>query len=265
MNKLRMVGTGLVGIEHLTFSALSHLKASKHVLLFFAPEGWKEVIQSIGKSFEEIDDLYRDGAQDLDNYDRIEAHVYESLALHHDVALCIPGHPRVGVTITGRFDASKSVRAFELAVVPAISSFDTMINDLELDPLRRGASVVDANLLILFDYNLEPAMDHFIYHVCSIGTSKTHISDATKESSIEFLKEKLLRHYATDHIVKLVRSRHHKSMAGAETIDMAIGSLEQLLPHITFSSTLYVPAASLRRERLNTDFLARFHAPANVE
>src|SRR3990167_6942591 len=75
-----------------------------------------------------------------------------------------------------------------LHVLPGISSFDTMINDLCLDPIEEGSCIVDANRLILYDYDVDTCLNYFIYHVCSIGNSNTDYKSPVSRNAVDFLK-----------------------------------------------------------------------------
>jgi hypothetical protein len=158
------------------------------------------------------------------------------------------------------FQKDQATHNFNLSVCPGISSFDTMLNDLSLDPLEQGTCLIDANLFVLLNYRLEPLMNYFIYHICSVGTTRTHISDAAKDNHVHFLKTTLLGYFPPEHRVRLVSSSSHQP--GTSTIvEVELAALETILDQVTFTSTLFVPGMKPGKERINTEFLAALRQP----
>lgn len=101
--------------------------------------------------------MYEDGGIDVDNYTRIIQYISDALTECEHVGLIVPGHPRVGVTIVQLLQKSSQDKAFTFHCYPGISSFDAMINDIGIDPLEEGVSILDANRLIIYDYAMDPA------------------------------------------------------------------------------------------------------------
>src|SRR5262249_42271153 len=127
------------------------------------------------QNVESLGPLYQDGAHDEDNYSRVIAKIEQEAGRFSRVAVLLPGHPRIGVTIVQRLSHRPDVKT-----LPGISSFATMLNDLAVDPLERGSVILDVNRLLLYDLKIVPELDHYLYHVCSIGSSATNFSDPSK-------------------------------------------------------------------------------------
>lgn len=108
------------------------------------------------RNFIFLTDLYVDGVTDTANYHAIYDKIIELVKIHKTVALLVEGHPRIGVTIVQWMAERESELPFKIEILEGISSFDTMINDLAIDPLERGTALLDANRLILFDITLDP-------------------------------------------------------------------------------------------------------------
>lgn len=223
--------------DHLTVGALRLLSRAR-VILSIGVEHSTLFAQSEARLVS-LDDVYYEGASDNDNYARIIERVRPHLETPGLILLLVPGHPRVGVTITHTLEKLCAEQQIGFHCEPGISSFDTMLNDVALDPLDRGTFVADANRLLLFEQPPNPIFGTFIYHVCSVGTAKTHIQDPSVSNRIDLLVRLLLRAYPPHHRIWLLRSETADLPAARDAV--ALDELTSAMSMITFATTLYVP------------------------
>ncbi len=258
--KLTIVGQGIRAFEQITLEGLAALQSCKKVL-YLSVNGDDENLEFLRKwniqNFENIKALYEDSALDQENYQRLLDKVIEETQKEENVSLLIPGHPRVGVTLVKWLENQKAKLNLDLIVLPGISSFDTMINDLGLDPLEHGAQMLDTNRVLLFDYQLETCLDTFLYHVCSVGVSHTHLSNASQNNAIDLLQSHLEKFYPASHTVYLLTSNIDVN-GSATSVSFPLKELTEQLPKIHFGSTLYIPA--LRAKKINKSFLQLLRA-----
>lgn len=252
MHRLSIIGMGTKGSSQLTLEGLTRLRECKKIFSFY--EGDLKIFFSAHniKHFESISDLYTDGGIDTENYQRIFDKIVTSIPVYSDVSIVVQGHPRVGVTFAQWFSQKKSDLSFEIEVIPGISSFAAMINDLELDPLERGSVLLDANRALLFDFDLSPFLNYFIYHICSVGTKNTHFTNPARENRLDLLKKYLLKYFPKEHKVTLIKSATSLTSTCSK-IKFPLTDLENWIDKITFASTLYVPACQV--VKINNDFL----------
>lgn len=167
--------------------------------------------------------------------------------------MLVPGNPRLGVSWIDDLEKSKHDGLIQLRIVDGISSFDTMITDLGRDPLEKGTVIIDANRLLLYQLKLEPRMDYFIYHVCSVGTTKTNYSNPSLDNRIDLLKNCLLKSFPPNHEAILVQSGMVPGK-GKILTTCSINELENITSKITFSSSLFIPG--LQRSTKDNEFSA---------
>lgn len=253
MHTLRIIGAGIKGIDHFTYEAIAHCKNTKQILLLGTIDGINRFFLENNLFFEDISAYYENGALDSDNYRKIKAKVLDELKTHHDVVLIVLGHPRLGVTIVQEFQQEKLRHNFQLHVMPGISSFDTMINDLAMDPLEEGTAILDANRLILYDYHMDPCLNYFIYHVCSVGNSYTDYEAPEANNATQFLKQKLLKHFPYGHKVFLVTSTGTNNDTST-ILQGTLHQIEQLFKNVTFASSLFIPAILPKKSQINQEF-----------
>lgn len=249
--KITIVGLGIKGCSQLTLEAVAALRTAKSVLVLAGNPVVKGLAE-LGIPSRSIIALYHDAAVDVANYARVADATIAEAKLKEDVALVIPGHPRVGVTLSSWLDQKLPALGIELAYIPGISSFDTMLVDLTRDPLERGSCILDVNRLLLFDLSLETGIDLYLYHVCSIGNARTDFKDPVARNQAALLQEKLLRTYPATHEVILIGSPQREG--GAPTLHRGpVGDLTALLLKVTFSTTLFVP--SIRPKKVDRRML----------
>lgn len=169
-----MAGLGIREIDQLTLESVAALRRAGLVLCVpTTGDGALERLRELGaKRVEDLRPLYRDGAVDLDNYKALFRRVVSACRQHEEVCVLLPGHPRVGVTITHWLEQARDRLRLRLRVLEGISSFGALINELTIDPLENGAAMLDANRVLRLDQPLSPLIDTFIYHVCAGGVRR---------------------------------------------------------------------------------------------
>jgi hypothetical protein len=242
---LRVIGYGMNWRGHLTLEGLAEIRRCRAILYLPTIRGEiEEVLNELNiTNHEDISALYCDGDIDTENYRRIYQRTMLAVRQFGDVGLLYPGHPRVGVTPVQWFRVSCRASGIRLTVVPAISSFDTMINDLERDALEFGSVLVDANRMLDRNIPLISSLDYYIYHVCAIGTSRTNLSDPLKDSAWPKLVEHVKQFRKPEHPVMLIQSAAADYLSST-CLTETVGSLFKIGEHIGFGTTLFVPAQS---------------------
>lgn len=241
--KLSLVGRGIRPFEHLTLAGLRALREAD-VVLGIEPDvaAWSELAEEFElPCIERLDFLYRDGATDDENYKSFFMFIQDICGLYKHVALVIAGHPRLGVSIASWLSSPDVKKLITLEVIEGISSFDTMFNDLQIDPLERGTCLVDANRLLLFQYPLNTQIDTFIYHVSSVGNSRTDTLDCTQRNDIPQLQEYLLQFYSAEKFVSLCQASNFKNHS-SQYKNIRLGELEAFSKSIDTGTTLFIPA-----------------------
>jgi hypothetical protein len=246
---LTIVGAGQ-SAAHLTVEALSALKMAQIIFdltganLDFGSLEIKAPTRSLMP-------LYKDGAVDQRNYDDIKVEVLQHVNAGMDVLLLVQGHPLLGVTLSSIFNHE----GYRPRFISGISSFDSMITDLRIDPLEEGTVLLDVNRFILYNYVLDPCINHFFYHICSIGNQRTNYSNPTSGNMVDVFRDKLLRFYDGSHPAVLVSASISDVPEGWQSHG-SIGELGELLHGVTFDSSLFIPARLPEKSRLDLQFLS---------
>jgi hypothetical protein len=250
-----IVGSGIRGTIQLTLEAIERLRAVEEVLFF--PSGdldadWLACVARVSCATDLSSD-YLDGAVDTDNYARIVDRVVAAARSRGEVALLMPGHPRVGVTLTNLLEDESALPDIRVRAIEGVSSFDTMLNDLRRDPLLNASLVIDANRLLYYRYRIDPRTDCYVYHVCSIGTRRAHQRTPWRDNKLELLRDYLLGFYPRDHPAVLVQSGVG---SGTEPLlhSGVVGELALLKSRLTFGTTLFVPGVTPAATEVDPSF-----------
>lgn len=256
MARLIVGGLGVRDLRQITLETHEWLQRAD-VVLYLGPDvpSHLEQLKAWGsRGVRSLVSLYVDGDVDENNYRRLYDAVVRTASENAVTVLLVPGHPRVGVSVVQRLEKQRAELPFDLEVMPGVSSFDTMMNDLGLDPLERGSVLIDANRMLLYGTRWDPSMDCYIYHVCSVGTRRVHVSDARKDNAWHLLKERLRAIYPPDARVELVSSPT-RSVDGTRRSSATIDSLDTLLHDVDFDTTLFIPGR--KPQQIDRGFLLR--------
>lgn len=242
MKTLHIIGRGLSPIHHLTLQGLRALKSSEKIFGIEPDQASWNIIQEEFqfKDIIDISNLYQCGVKDQDNYNNFLSFITRTLEISDTVALLIAGNPRFGVSFVQML-TQNPIPGVKIQIIDGISSFDVMFNDLAIDPIEQGTSLIDVNRMLLFKYQLEPATNYFLYHVCSVGTNQVHFNDASTNNKIELLENHLLKFYSGDKKITLCQASNGSTDPGLyQTFELK--TLSKKLNEISFSTTLFIPA-----------------------
>lgn len=251
---LTIVGLGVCPAKHLTLAGISALSDADVVLLLHQnPDELIQLVPALaGKTLVEMESSYQKGQRDLSNYERWMGLIQDNLSLHSNVVVALPGHPRVGVTLLQWLEEHPPADTL-IVVQEGISSINTIINQVAMDPIERGCALLEANRILLFRQAINPEINNVIYHVCSVGTNKTNYHDATVDNRLELLVEHLLQFYPPEHEVILCQSSEVNEGNDFQ-ISTPLAKLVDTRGHVNFSTTLVIPAIAPK------DFDERFLA-----
>lgn len=251
MAKINIIGRGIDPAKHLTLSAIKLLQKSDKIIGIEYEKGfWNELRNEFNiPEIEDISHLYSTDDVDINNYFRFIDLVLDYSLTFSNLALLIPGHPRLGVTFIELLK-EQAPKTTEFEIIEGISSFDVMISGLNLDPLEQGSALLDANRMLLFRYNLEPAISYFIYHVCSVGNPITNFINPSEMNRIDLLKKYLLNFYDKNKEIYLCRMSNG-ILERSSIKNYMVSELES--SQFDFSTTLYIPAN--KPSQIDWDFL----------
>lgn len=240
---LYIVGLGIVSVRQITREAESAMRSSNEILYASDAIGIDDFLRQL---CERVTEVYvstlREGEDRRSKYDRIAALVLEAALDHPPVSFAVAGHPQVFVYPTQQILAVAEHLGLRVKVLPGISSFDTMIVDLQLDPGTQGVQMFEATGLLLQQRPLHPDIPCFLWQV---GSVETRLFTRAKSVPERFtrLQNYLLKYYPADHRVKIVYSSSHP-LAMSFVLEFPIDQMHLHAADIHPGATLYIPPAT---------------------
>jgi uncharacterized protein YabN with tetrapyrrole methylase and pyrophosphatase domain len=242
---ISIVGLGMVAVRQVTREVEAALRRSREILYLDHGFGVREYLEGLCPHVTDLYPLsYRDNEPRLDAYDRMSAAVLCTALDHAPVTFAIYGHPTVYVYPTRQITRAASYLGLSVEVLPGISSLDTMLIDLGLDPGLDGLQMYEATEALLRERPLQSDVPCLLWQV---GVVESSLYSRAQSSPERFrrLQRYLLRYYPAAHRVQVVYTSGHPLVHS----EVASCSIDELPEHLAIASpvaTLYIPPAEVR-------------------
>lgn len=255
-----LVGTGIMSVWHLTREAEACMRASSQVFLVDPGFGIAEYIAGLGPAVHNLIDEYHDRQSRLDTYRTMAARVVAVAMEEPPVSLVVYGHPTLFVYPSTLI--RKAARLLDLRVHTAagISSLDTMLIDLDLDPGMNGLQIYDANAVLVERRKLDPEVPCLLLQVDAVE-SAFHTVAASRPSRFRRLTEHLLQFYPPEHVVTNIRSSSFPIFE-PELIRFELQRLGNEFADKRLGGTVYLPPS--RHPDFDEDLAREIYDPLHV-
>jgi len=154
------------------------------------------------------------------------------------------GHPWVYCYPTALIRQAGLLLDLHVEVFPGISSFDTMLVDLDLDIARNGIQMYEATDLLLRRRPIQNDVACVIWQPTVVG-DPTYRRDPHTLEQFTPLQEYLLRFYPADHDAAIVTTKTHPLIRSVVQ-RLKLGTLAMELEKAPQVGTLYIPALTER-------------------
>ena len=195
--KIIITGSGIKSLSHMTVESLAAIEQADIVLYLLNESILAQWVEEKAKQSESLEELYFSEALRQDAYKKIAGHVLLSSELHDNVCLVVYGHPLLLSNSVGYLLKQVDRDRVNVLLLPAISSLDCLLCDLEVDPLY-GCFSIDATELIYKNKMLDNTNHLILWQIGMINNSDTdsHSESITGLSSLQNL---LLLYYDANH------------------------------------------------------------------
>jgi precorrin-6B methylase 1 len=238
-HELFILGSGMFTHRQMTAETIEALERADVVFHLTMPDVHDFLVGRCKKVIDLID-LYRNGEVNADVYARIVDTVLAAAKRHRRVAYLVLGHPRLfdrsALTLVERAPAD----GVTATVLPAVSAFDAMLNELDIDVGETGLQMFEANRLKIYEHALSPSVPLLLFQIGFFGTRVLTRGSVSREERIAPLVEYLLRFYPPRHRALVLECRIAERHAGLREWT-ELRRLPELVPRLTYNSTLYVP------------------------
>jgi uncharacterized protein YabN with tetrapyrrole methylase and pyrophosphatase domain len=239
---LYAIGIGLDADAHLTNEARRALRSSSTVFALTPDAGDLDLLRAVNPSARLIDlcQFYEGRTDRPSVYDAIAEAVVQEANPYSNVALVVYGNPMFLVSAVERLLSLARQKRIPTKVIPGISSFDTVLADLQID-LGYGVVLIDATLLMVSKLKLDPRLPILIFQVANVGSNEVE-RGAIPIDRLRSLLGVLAATYPPEHECKLVVSRKSIFEDGY-VVEGSISNLaDKACINLSDRPTLYVPA-----------------------
>lgn len=234
-----LLGSGIKGTLHFTVETVQALRACRRVFVLHPDQGVIESVREHCAQVEDLASLYNGQTLRDDVYHGISRRLVESALGSAPIAFLVHGHPLFLVSATEYTLDLAERHDLRVSVLPAVSSFDTLLCDLRID-YGYGVQIFDTTTLLKAGWTPNPQVPLLLFQLAST-LNRAVISGDPDQEALCPLIGLLGPLYGADHRVQIVWSSAHILEASSIT-ELPIRELATADFELWRRPTLYVPA-----------------------
>lgn len=166
---LVIAGFGIKFLSHLTWETDKILKNSDKVFYLANDKMYPEWVKSINKNTESLHAIYFSKSMRIDAYYLIKEKILAGLNNYNNVCFVIYGNPVFLVQVTSLIANAARMEGHTVHVLPAISSFDCLLADLNINPGEGGMQLFEARELLVYKKFIDISAHIVIFQPAAIG------------------------------------------------------------------------------------------------
>lgn len=258
-----VVGHGME-IGDLSRKAEDALKKSKKIFYVAGAYGLEESLKKIAPNaqIQSLLPKYKEGQPRKKTYDDMASTVLNAALTNSPVSFLTDGHPLYFVLPTRQALKGAEMLGLNVKIIPGVSSLDTMLCDLRLDPGTQGLQVYEATDVLLRQRVLQPDVPCFLLQVGAIE-SVLFSTAPSKPERFEQIRDHLLQFYPEDHEIKIVLSSNFP-LLDSKVISFTLGKMCEAYKDLNPGVTLYIPPVTSKRIQ-NNDLLEQLNRKEHLE
>lgn len=239
MADIYLLGSGIRGTLHFTNESRQALRACRAVFVLHPDTMVLDYVRAHCEHVHDLSTLYQGREIRQDVYRTIADTLVEEASAAGPVALLVHGHPLFLVSACEYTLEQAALKGLNAAVLPAVSSFDTLLCDLGID-YGYGVQIFDSTTMIENSWHPNPAVPLLVFQLAT--TCNRHVVLGKPTGAVLGpLVEHLLPVYGPEYGVRVVHSGA-SLLEGTEIIDLSLSNLASETIDLERRPTLYVPA-----------------------
>ncbi|QDP73711.1 hypothetical protein FOG18_13715 (plasmid) [Legionella israelensis] len=246
MNKLFIAGCGIKFLSHMTHEVQAIIQHSDCVVFLVNDPAMKKWILENSKKAISLDSIYFGSKLRKNSYDSICQEIIRVTKLHKSTSFITYGHPLFLSNLSKQLieKIEEKYPSVLVEILPGISSLDTMLCDLRVDPVNGGLQAYEATDFINSHYQIN-SDSHLILWQIGIAGIQTIVQDeeelidnCQKKQALLKIQQKLLSIYQETHPVTLYVASIYPSIP-FKKIDIPLFKLDGV--NIPRLATAYIP------------------------
>jgi uncharacterized protein YabN with tetrapyrrole methylase and pyrophosphatase domain len=242
---IAIVGLGLVGIHQMTREVEDTLRRSRHVFVTDTADGVVSYLETLCPKVTTLATRRELGVHRILVYHRMASEVVAAALAEAPVCFASYGHPTVYCYPTTLIQRAARILDLRTVVLPGISSLDTLLADLSIDPGDDGLQIYEATDLLIRHRPLQPDVGCVLYQAPIVLEANNRIPGKHSLENLRLLQNYLLKFYPRDHTAVFVLSKTHP-LLDTLTQRIPLERLAETLHRNANLGTLYIPPAKHR-------------------
>lgn len=234
---LIIAGLGIKFLSHLTKETEKIIQESDKVLYLANDILFPEWIGITNKNSESLDDLYFAKCNRSDSYHLITQKILAELEHYKNVCFIIYGNPNLLVQVTSLVTSAAENNGCEVYTLPAISSLDCLLADLNINPGAGGMQLFEATELLVYRKIIDVTSHVVIFQPAAIGQVGHTRNQKLREKTLELLSNYLCEFYDGNHQVIIYEASQYPNKK-PKVINVLLKNISKA--KISSKSTIYI-------------------------
>jgi uncharacterized protein YabN with tetrapyrrole methylase and pyrophosphatase domain len=236
---LYLLGAGVAFPDHLTVQTIDILSACERIWTNLPDARMSTLPVDIREKCTSLWPLYQDGRLRVENYRDVTQAVVRGVESARPVAWLTPGHPMIFDSVSKALLQAARSRKWNLSVVPAISSLDTLLAEVAYDPAS-GLTIHDATGLVRRKIPLVASNALILLQISVFLSDRAHVTMKQSGPDLGPLRDHLVKYFPATHKCAAVRSA--SALAEPPRITWTVlNDLPSLPVDVVVGSSLFVP------------------------
>ncbi|WP_394542832.1 hypothetical protein C1N73_33260 (plasmid) [Priestia aryabhattai] len=232
-----LAGSGIMGAMQMTRETEAKLKTCDIVYVLHYDNSLYKFVESLGVKTVDASEFYKDGQDRTEVYRRIADSIIQDAKIQQ-VGFLVHGHPLFIVSTSEYLIQEAKNSGLKLEILPAVSSLDTVITDLQLD-LGYALQLYEANFMLNMNPKIDNKVPLLIFQVAVLGLFS--VQKSYQDVDLHPLQEFLLKYYPATHVITFVLSSKHV-LVSSDKLEVKVEELDKInVDFLEGRPTLYIP------------------------
>jgi len=236
-----LVGAGIIFPEHLTIETIEILTLCKRIATNLPEAILDGLPEDLRAKSVSLWSLYQDGRIRTENYSDVFQAIVELTEVDMPIAWLTPGHPVIFDSVSASLLTEGKARGWNVRVIPAVSSIDTMLAELGYDPAH-GMLIHEATGLVRRRIPVVRSVALMLLQPAVFDVNVAIIAGDSAGPDLSPLRDYLCEFYAPEHRCAFIRSASNIGERDLVTWT-TLRDLASVPYQRVAGSTLFVPPA----------------------
>lgn len=196
--RLVIAGTGITAVSHMTLETIGHIKAADIVFYHVTNGVAAAYIKKLNPNVVDLLQYFEEEQSRDITYIQIAELMLQKVRARRNVVGIFHGHPGFFVMAARRALTIAEMEGYETHLLPGISSADSLLADLRIDPGVGGLQIAKAGAVLRGEMALATAGNVVLLQIGSVGDNSCNFT-GSRRAEIARLFERLTDIYGDQH------------------------------------------------------------------